>query len=79
MLLGVDIHVFTNDKNLTFNTLKMQCMLRWCTKIEEFSPMLHYIEGPCNILAYNLSKVQLPSYSGLDHRGEYVGSCKSQK
>jgi hypothetical protein len=26
-------------------------------KIEEFSPMLHYIEGPCNILADNLSRL----------------------
>jgi hypothetical protein len=41
MLLSADICVFTDHKNLTFNTLKMQCMLCWHTKIEEFSPMLH--------------------------------------
>jgi hypothetical protein len=32
-------------------------VLCWCTKIEEFSPILHYIEGPCNILADNLSRL----------------------
>ncbi len=55
--LGVDIHVFTDHKNLTFDTLKMQCVLHWHTKIEEFSPMLHYIKGPCNIIANNLSRL----------------------
>ncbi len=40
-----------------FNTLKTQCVLCWCTKIEEFSPILHYIKGPHNILADNLSRL----------------------
>ncbi len=57
MLLGANIHVFTDHKNLTFDTLRMQCMLHCRTKIEEFSPMLHYIEGPRNILANNLSRL----------------------
>ena len=55
MLLGSDIHVLMDHKNLTFDTLKTQCILQWQTKVEEFSPMLHYIEGPCNILADNQS------------------------
>jgi hypothetical protein len=32
-------------------------VLHWHTKNEESLPILHYIEGPCNILANNLSRV----------------------
>ncbi len=57
VLLCVDIHVFTDHKNLMFDTLKTQRVLHWHTKIEELLPILHYIEGPCNILADNLSRL----------------------
>jgi hypothetical protein len=57
MLLGVDIHVCMDHKNLPFNTLKTQHVLHWRTKIEDFLPMIHYIEGPCSILANNLSRL----------------------
>ncbi len=57
MLHGADIHVFTDHKNLTFDNLKTQCVLCWRTKIDKLSPILHYIKGPRNILADNLSRL----------------------
>jgi hypothetical protein len=57
MLLCADIHVFTVHKNLTFDTLKTQPVLCRQMKIEEFLPILHYIEGPRNIVANNLSRL----------------------
>jgi hypothetical protein len=57
MLLGANIHVFTDHKNLTFDTLKTQRVLHWHTKTEEFLPMLHYIKGHHNILSDNLSRL----------------------
>ncbi len=57
MLLSADIHVFTDHKNLMFDTLKTQCVLHWRTKIEECSHMILHIKGPHNILANNLSRL----------------------
>jgi hypothetical protein len=57
MLLSADVHVFMDHENLTFNTVKMQRVFCWHTKIEQISPMLHYIEGPHSILADNLSRL----------------------
>jgi hypothetical protein len=36
----------------------MQWVLCWQNKVKEFSPTLHYIEGPHNILADNLSRLR---------------------
>ena len=70
MLLGVYLHVFTNHKNLTFDTLKMQWVLHWCNKVEEFSPTLHYMRAPATLwLITCLSSIAL-LHDHSDHRGE---------
>jgi hypothetical protein len=51
MLLGTDLHVFTNHKNLTFYNLHVKESLTLEDEDEEHSPILHYIKSEKNILA----------------------------
>ena len=45
MLLGAVITVHTNHKNLTFDNLKTQPVLRWRTYVKEYRPELKYFGG----------------------------------
>ena len=73
ILLGANIHVYTNHKNLTFDDFKTQRVLCWQNKIEEFLPWLHYIEGNRNILADNLSWLLcLPTPSQIVDRKKLI-------
>ena len=66
MLLRAEIHVHTDHKNLTFDNLSTQRFLRWRYYVEEYWPKLHYVEGPKNILADNLSRLHcLPTPTEL--------------
>ena len=57
IILGANVHVWTDHKNLTFDSIKTQKVLRWRNQVGEYSPILHYIEGPKNILVDNLSRL----------------------
>ena len=61
ILLGQQIVVYTNHKNLTYKNLNTEHIMRWWLLIEEFGPTIEYIKGPKNIVANALSRLDLVS------------------
>jgi len=61
ILLGQEIVVFTDHKNLTCKNFNTERVMRWRLLIEEFGPTLTYIKGPKNIVADALSRLELVS------------------
>jgi hypothetical protein len=64
MLLGVELHIYTDHKNiLNVGDLSEQ-RLCWISYVDKYGPTIHYIEGPCNIIAdtfSRLSRKDMPS------------------
>ena len=61
ILLGQQIVVYTDHKNLTYNNFNTECIMTWWLLIEEFGPTIEYIKGPKNIIADASSRLDLVS------------------
>ncbi len=59
ILLGQQIVVHTDHKNLTCKNFNTERVMRWRLILEEYSPELRYIKGEHNIVADALSRLNL--------------------
>ena len=55
-LLGANISIYTDHKNLLSNSTVNDRVFRWKQKIQEFGPILNYMKGHKNIEADALSR-----------------------
>jgi hypothetical protein len=57
MLLGAEFHFYIDHKNiLNVGNLSGQ-QIRWISYVDEYGPIIHYIEGPCNVIAGTFSRL----------------------
>ena len=59
ILLGQQITVHTDHKNLTYKQFNTERVMRWRLILEEFGPELRYVPGDKNIVADALSRLEL--------------------
>jgi hypothetical protein len=57
MLLGADIHIYTNHKNIHGIGDSSERRLCWISYVDENGPTLHYIEGPQHVIADTFSRL----------------------
>jgi transposase InsO family protein len=57
ILLGHEIIVYTDHRNLTFKNFNTDRVMRWRLAIEEYCPDLVYIKGEKNVVADALSRL----------------------
>lgn len=55
-LLGHDITIYTDHKNLTYDNFTIDRVRRWRLIVEEYGPKIEYIKGHKNVIADMLSR-----------------------
>jgi hypothetical protein len=55
MLLGAELHVHTDHKNILNVGDSSEQRLRWISYVDEYSSTLHNVEGPHNVIASTFS------------------------
>jgi hypothetical protein len=64
MLLGAELHIYTDYKNILNVGNSSEQRLRWISYVDEYGPTIHYLKGPHNVIAdafSRLTRKDLPS------------------
>ena len=73
ILLGQQITVFTDHKNLTYTNFNTERVMRWRLVLEEFGPDLQYIKGENNVVADALSRLDIDDEQEIFNVSECFG------
>ena len=77
ILLGQQIMVYTDHKNITYKNFNTEHIMRWRLLIEEFGPIIKYIKAPKNVIANALSRLNLiSSPSNVQDKADCYGLDK---
>ena len=79
MLLGAEIVAYTDHRNLAYENLMTQRVLRWRCYTEEYSPTIKYIKGPLNVIADFFSRMPRTEDPGLNTVGKSLPSKSTIK
>jgi hypothetical protein len=50
MLLGAELHIYTDRKNILNVGISSEQRLCWISYVDEYGPTIHYIVGPRNVI-----------------------------
>ncbi len=76
MLLGAELHIYTDHKNILDVGDSSEQWLHWISYVDEYGPNIHYIEGPHNVIADTFSRLarkDVPS-TLVGKKATHVGS-----
>jgi hypothetical protein len=57
MLLGAELHIYTDHKNILNVGDSSEQRLRWISYVDKYGPTIHYIEGSRNVIADTFSRL----------------------
>ena len=73
ILLGHQITVYTDHKNIIYKNLNTEHVMRWRLILEEFGPELKYIKGGNNVVADALSRLEMSDNQDILNISELYG------